>query len=214
MSIDRFVVLVFIWIFICLQIQTAYIFRLLPCVYAYWLPVYCHLVIPYILPFINYHICSYILLVCRYIFRVHIDEFIVGQIIFFGCVQMKHIAGINNKKNEPKVLIRPYTPIYLRFCRFVVYFITPIMCNKTVRGISAKKNRYIALEKRGGACYGILTPGYRRYNHYSVLYIIYNVITFCVRPAITAICYQRCIISAKRYSGYNVYNVLQLYITL
>nr|DAU74212.1 MAG TPA: hypothetical protein [Caudoviricetes sp.] len=33
---------------------------------------------------------------------------------------MKRIAGINNKKNEPKVLIYPHTPIYLRFCRFVV----------------------------------------------------------------------------------------------
>lgn len=158
MSIDRFVVLVFIWIFTCLQIQTAYIFRLLPCVYAYWLPVYCHLVIPYILPFINCHICSYILLVCRQIFRVHIDEFTVGQIIFFGCVQMKHIAGINNKKNESKVLIRPHTPIYLRFCCFVVQFITPIMCNKTRGGISAKKNGCIALAKHGGICYRKLTP--------------------------------------------------------
>lgn len=38
---------------------------------------------------------------------------------------MKHIARINNKKNKPKVLIHPHTPIYLRFCRFVVCFATP-----------------------------------------------------------------------------------------
>ena len=50
-------------------------------------------------------------------FQSDIDEFTVGQIIFFGCVQMKHIAGINNKKNELKVLIRP---IPLSTCGFVV----------------------------------------------------------------------------------------------
>lgn len=83
-------------------------------------------------------------------FQSDIDEFTVGQIIFFGCVQMKHIAGINNKKNELKVLIHPHTPIYLRFCRFVVQFITHITCNKNGGGMSAKKTRYIALEKRGG----------------------------------------------------------------
>lgn len=147
LNIDRFVVLVFIWMFICLQIQIVYVFRLLSYVVAYWFPIYCHLVIPYILPFINCHICSYILLVCRQIFRVHIDEFTVGQIIFFGCVQMKHIAGINNKKNELKVLIRPHTPIYLRFCRFVAWFVTPIMYNKNGGGMSAKKTRQFALEK-------------------------------------------------------------------
>ena len=65
---------------------------------------------------------------------------------------MKHIAGINNKKNEPKVLIHPHTPIYLWFCCFVVCFATPIMCNKNGGGMSAKKTRYIALAKRGGVC--------------------------------------------------------------
>nr|DAR55731.1 MAG TPA: hypothetical protein [Caudoviricetes sp.] len=65
---------------------------------------------------------------------------------------MKHIARINNKKNELKVLIHPHTLIYLRFCCFVARFITPIMCNKIRGGISAKKTRYIALEKRGGVC--------------------------------------------------------------
>lgn len=71
---------------------------------------------------------------------------------------MKHIAGINNKKNEPKVLIHPYTPIYLRFCRFVAWFVTPIMRNKTRGGISAKKTWYIALAKRGGVCYRKTDP--------------------------------------------------------
>lgn len=85
-------------------------------------------------------------------FQSDIDEFTVGQIIFFGCVQMKHIARINNKKNELKVLIHPHTPIYLRFCCFVVCFATPTMCNKKRGGISAKKTRYIALAKRGGVC--------------------------------------------------------------
>lgn len=84
-------------------------------------------------------------------FQSDIDEFTVGQIIFFGCVQMKRIAGINNKKNKLEVLIRPHTPIYLWFCRFVVQFITPIMCNKNGGGMSAKKTRYIALAKRSGA---------------------------------------------------------------
>lgn len=65
---------------------------------------------------------------------------------------MKHIAGINNKKNELKVLIHPHTPIYLRFCCFVARFVTPTTCNKKRGGISAKKTRYIALAKRGGVC--------------------------------------------------------------
>lgn len=150
LNIDRFVVLVFIQMFICLQIQTAYIFRLLPCVYAYLLPVYCHLVIPYILPFYKLLYMQLHIVGMQVDFQSDIDEFTVGQIIFFGCVQMKHIAGINNKKNELKVLIHPHTPIYLRFCRFVVQFITPIMCKKTRGGISAKKTRYIALENGVG----------------------------------------------------------------
>lgn len=65
---------------------------------------------------------------------------------------MKRIAGINNKKNELKVLIRPHTPIYLRFCCFVARFVTPTTCNKNGGGMSAKKIRYIALVKRGGVC--------------------------------------------------------------
>lgn len=69
---------------------------------------------------------------------------------------MKHIARINNKKNELKVLIHPHTPIYLRFCRFVVCFATPTMCNKTRGGISAKKTGGFALVKRGG--YAIEKP--------------------------------------------------------
>lgn len=60
---------------------------------------------------------------------------------------MKRIAGITIKQNVPKVLIHPYTPIYLRFCRFVAWFVTPIMCNKTRGGVSAKKTGGIALAK-------------------------------------------------------------------
>ena len=60
---------------------------------------------------------------------------------------MKRIAGITIKQNEPKVLIRPYTPIYLRFCRFVAWFVTPTTCNKNVGGMSAKKTGGFALEK-------------------------------------------------------------------
>lgn len=119
-------------------------------------------------------------------FQSDIDEFTVGQIIFFGCVQMKRIARINNKKNEPEVLIHPHTPIYLRFCRFVVCFATPTMYNKTRGGISAKKTRYIALVKRGGVCYRKTDPpllGINPINH----------ARYKQRP----ICYQRYIISAK-----------------
>ena len=79
--------------------------------------------------------------------------------------------------------------IYLRFCCFVAHFITPTTCNKNVPGMSAKKTGCIALENIGGVCYGILTPGYIRYNHYNVFHNVYNVIMFCVRPAIAAICY-------------------------
>nr|DAQ12396.1 MAG TPA: hypothetical protein [Bacteriophage sp.] len=60
---------------------------------------------------------------------------------------MKRIAGINNKTNVPKVLIHPHTPIYLRFCCFVAWFVTPTTCNKNVGGMSAKKTGGIALEK-------------------------------------------------------------------
>lgn len=118
----------------------------------------------------------------------------VGYLFFFGCVQMKHITRRAINQNVLKVLIYPYTMIYLRFCCFVACFNTPTTCNKNVPGISAKKTGCIALEKHTRVCYGILTPGYIRYNHYNVLYNVYNVITFCVRPAIAAICYQRAII--------------------
>lgn len=173
MNIDRFVVLVFIWMFICLQIQTAYVFRLLSCVYAYWLPIYCHLVTPYILPFINCHICSYILLVCRQIFRVHVDEFIVGQIIFFGCVQMKRILGGSIKQNELKVLIHPHTPIYLRFCCLVAYFIAPTTCNKTV-GVSVQKKRGVLHLKNGAGYASEKPPPLQRSKKTNTLYVLWR----------------------------------------
>ena len=108
---------------------------------------------------------------------------------------MKHITRRAINRNVLKVLIHPHTTIYLRFCCFVARFITPISCNKIAGGMSAKKTGPIALENIGGVCYGILTPGYIRYNHYSVLYNVYNVITFCVRPDSAAICYRLDIIS-------------------
>lgn len=76
------------------------------------------------------------------------------------------------------------------------------MCNKNGGGMSAKKTRYIALDKTGeGALWNTLPP-------------LLGIVTDSVRAdsvlyATSAVSYN-----PKRYIRYNVYNVLQLYITL